>query len=74
MAHGADAARGVGDGVDAAQDGDYVVAMFEGGDEMVAFIGVVSEPVEQLGEAPFRRVGTAAPLDGERGRIHGPFR
>ena len=43
--------------------GDHV-AVLEGGDEAVALVGVVAEPVEQLGEAPLVRVDVAAPVDG----------
>ncbi len=61
--HGADAAwhlAGVGD--PAEDRGDHV-AVLEGGGEARALVGVVAQPVEELGEAPLRRVGPAAPFD-----------
>ena len=72
MAHGADGARDLGGVGDAAEDGGDHVAVFEGGGEAGALFGVVAEPVEELGEAPFGGVDAAAPVDGfERGGAGG---
>ena len=49
---------------DAAEDGGEHVAMLQRGGELGALLGIVAEPVEQLGEAPFGGVDAAAPLDG----------
>ena len=49
---------------DAAERGGHHVAVLEGGGELGALIGVVAQPVEQLGEAPFVGVDAAAPVDG----------
>ena len=38
--------------------------MLEGGGEFVALIGVVAQPMEQLGKAPLVRINAAAPVDG----------
>jgi hypothetical protein len=51
---------GVGD---AAESGGDHVAVFERGDEFGAQLGVVAEPVQQLGPAPLRGVDAAAPVD-----------
>ena len=64
VAHGADAAADFGGVGYAGQGGGDHVAVLEGGGEAVSFIGVVAEPVEELGEAPLVRVDAAAPLDG----------
>ena len=64
VAHGADAALGLFCVGDAAEGGGDHVAVFEGGDEAVALVGVVAEPVEELGESPLVGVDAAAPLDG----------
>ncbi len=64
VAHGANAALGLFRVGDAAEGcGDHV-AVFEGSDEAVALVGVVAQPVEELGEAPLVGVDAAAPLDG----------
>ena len=63
VAHGADAAGdlvGVGD---AAEGGGDHVAVFEGGDEFGAVVGVVAQPVEELGPSPLGAVDAAAPVD-----------
>ena len=49
---------------DAAERGGDHVAVLEGGGELGALVGVVAEPVQELGEAPLVRVDAAAPLDG----------
>ena len=64
VAHGADAAWDGGRIGDAAQGGRHHVAVFQGGGKSDAFIGIVAQPVEQLGEAPLGRVDAAAPVDG----------
>ena len=64
VAHGADAALDVIGRGDAGEGGGDHVAVLEGGGEAVAFVGVVAEPVEELGEAPLVGVDVAAPLDG----------
>ena len=57
--------RGTCGGIgDAAQDGRRHVAMFQRGGEAVALLGIVAQPVQQLGEAPFGGVDAAAPVDG----------
>ena len=64
VSHGADAALylcGIGD---AGECGGNHVAVFEGGGEAVAFGWVVTEPVEELCEAPLVGVDVAAPVDG----------
>ena len=66
MPHGANAARRVGDVVDTAQHGSHVVTMLEGGDELVALIRIVAQPVQKLGKTPFGGVGSAAPLNGQQ--------
>ena len=48
VAHGANAARRVARRRDAAKDGGDIIAMLEGGDELVALIGIVAQPVQQL--------------------------
>ncbi len=63
VAHRADAARhlrGIGD---PAERGRHHVAVLERGDDAVALVGVVAQPVQQLRESPLRRVGVAAPVD-----------
>ena len=61
MAHGADAARDFGGVGDAAEcSGDHV-AVFQGGDEFGTQIGVVAQPVEELGPSPLGGVDAAAP-------------
>ena len=63
MSHGADAAlhlRGIGDAGE--RSGDHV-AVFQRGGKPVALVRIVSQPVQQLGEAPLMRVNIAAPVD-----------
>ena len=63
VAHGADAARdlvGIGD---AAEGGGDHVAVLQRGDETGAQLGVVAQPVEELGPAPLGAVDAAAPGD-----------
>jgi len=69
MAHGADATAHLARVGIAAQDGGDVVAMLGGSDERVALGGVVAQPVQELGKAPFGRVDAAAP--GERFEVSG---
>ncbi len=64
MAHGADAALDLLRIGDAAEGGGDHVAVLEGGGEGGALVGVVAQPVQELGEAPLVRVDAAAPLDG----------
>ena len=61
MAHGADAARNFGGVGDAAEGGGDHVAVLEGGDEFGTQLGVVAQPVEELGPAPLGAVDSAAP-------------
>jgi len=37
--------------------------MFEGGSELAALVRIVTQPVEQLGEAPLVRIDAATPVD-----------
>ena len=37
--------------------------MFKGGDEVTARFGIMAQPMQQLGEAPFRGIHSAAPTD-----------
>ena len=64
MAHGADAAGGLGGVGDAAEGGGGHVAVLEGAGDGGAFGWVVAEEVEEFGPAPFAGVGAAAPVDG----------
>ena len=48
---------------DAAQRRRHHVAVLEGGDEFGALVGIVPQPVQQLGESPLRRIDSAAPVD-----------
>ena len=61
VAHGADAARNFGGVGDAAEGGGDHVAVLEGGDEFGTQLGVVAQPVEELGPAPLGAVDSAAP-------------
>ena len=38
--------------------------MLEGGGKIVAFVGIVAQPVQQLRESPLRGIDSAAPLNG----------
>src|SRR5260370_1185677 len=51
-----DAAKGCGDHV----------AVLEGGHEFRSLGGIMPEPVQEFGEAPLRRINTAAPIDGRK--------
>src|SRR4051794_9098227 len=64
MAHGADGSLHLLRIGDAAKDGGDVVAVLEGGGEMIALVGIVAKPVEEFGEAPLGGVNAAAPVDG----------
>ena len=55
------ASRRIGD---AAQHRRHHVAMLEGGDELVALLGIVPQPVQQLRKAPLGGIDAAAPVDG----------
>src|SRR3974390_3392923 len=63
VAHGTDGARSLGWVGDTTENRGYHVAMFEGGDELRALLGVVAQPMKKFGEAPFGRVRTTAPVD-----------
>ena len=49
-------------------DGGDHVAVLERGDEAVALVGIVPQPVQQLRESPLGGVDAAAPLDGFEAR------
>ena len=64
MTHGAHAAlclTGIGDSGE--RRGDHV-AVLERSCEFCALLGIMAQPVEELGEAPLVRVDASAPLDG----------
>ena len=63
VAHCADAARYLGRVGDAAEYGGHHVAMFQRRGEARALLGIVAQPVEQFGEAPFAGIDAAAPVD-----------
>src|SRR5262249_13636075 len=63
MAHGTDAALGSTRVRDAAKRRGDHVAMLEGRGKVGALFRVVSQPVQQLGEAPFRRIDAATPVN-----------
>ena len=63
MAHGADGAADEGGVGDAAEGGGNHVAVLEGGGQLVALVGVMAEPVKELGESPLVGVDAAAPFN-----------
>ena len=57
---------------DAAEHGRHHVAVFQRGHNPLALLGIVAQPVQQLGEAPLGGVDAAAPVDGrEAARVRG---
>ena len=64
MAHGTNAAFDLFRVRDAAQSSGHHIAVFECRNKLASLAGIVPQPVQQLREAPFRRIHAAAPFDG----------
>ncbi len=64
MTHGADGAWETRSRGDAAEGGGDHVTVLQGGDEARTLCGIVPQPMQQLREAPLRRVDASAPVDG----------